>query len=54
VEAGDAMLFRCDVSHFGVANPDAHTRFVAFMMFSPRGIQPPDTEEQRYPHGVDE
>lgn len=52
VEAGDAMLFRCDVPHYGVANPDAQTRCVAFMMFSPRGSPTPDTEEQRYPHGV--
>lgn len=52
VEAGDAMVFRCDVLHFGVANPDAHTRYVAFMMFSPCGMKIPDTEEQRYPHGV--
>jgi hypothetical protein len=51
-EAGDAMVFRCDVPHFGVANPDAHTRYVAFMMFSPRGVKLPDTEQQRYPHGV--
>jgi hypothetical protein len=54
VEAGDAMVFRCDVPHYGVANPDAHTRYVAFMLFSPRGSPPPDTEEQRYPHGVDD
>jgi hypothetical protein len=54
VETGDAMMFRCDVPHFGVANPDAHTRYVAFMMFSPRGIKIPDTEEQRYPHGVED
>lgn len=53
VETGDAMVFRCDVPHFGVSNPDAHTRYVAFMLFSPRGAKPPDTEEQRYPHGVD-
>jgi hypothetical protein len=52
VEAGDAMVFRCDVPHFGVANPDEHTRYVAFMMFSPRGSKAPDTEQQRYPHGV--
>ncbi len=54
VEAGDAMVLRCDVPHFGVANPDAHTRYVAFMMFSPRGMQRPDTEQQRYPHGVED
>lgn len=54
VEAGDAMVFRCDVPHFGVANPDAHTRYVAFMLFSPRGSKAPDTEEQRYPHGVED
>jgi hypothetical protein len=54
VEAGDAMLFRCDVPHYGVANPDAHTRYVAFMLFSPRGSPLPDTEEQRYPHGVED
>jgi hypothetical protein len=52
VEAGDAMVFRCDLPHFGVANPDAHTRYVAFMLFSPRDATAPDTEQQRYPHGV--
>jgi len=46
------MLFRCDVPHYGVANPDVHTRYVAFMMFSPKDRKPPDTDEQRYPHGV--
>jgi hypothetical protein len=54
VDAGDAMVFRCDVPHYGVANTDAHTRYVAFMMFSPRGRKIPDTEEQRYPHGVED
>ena len=54
VEAGEAMVFRCDVPHFGVANPDAHARYVAFMLFSPRVVKPPDTEEQRYPHGVED
>jgi hypothetical protein len=54
VQAGDAMVFRCDVPHFGVANPDAHTRYVAFMLFSPRGVKQPDTEQQRYPHGVED
>jgi hypothetical protein len=52
VEAGDAMLLRGDVPHCGMANPDAHTRYLAFMLFSPRGVKQPDTEEQRYPHGV--
>jgi hypothetical protein len=32
VEAGDAMVFRCDVPHFGVANPDEHIRYVAFIV----------------------
>lgn len=52
VEVGDAMLLRCDVPHCALANPDAHTRYVCFMMFSPKGAPSPDTEDQRYPHGV--
>jgi hypothetical protein len=52
VEAGDAMIFRCDVPHCALANPDAHTRYVCFMLFSPKGEATPDTEDQRYPHGV--
>ena len=53
VEAGDAMVFRCDVPHCALANPDAHTRYVCFMLFSPKGEATPDTEDQRYPHEVE-
>jgi len=52
VAAGDLLIFNTAVPHFGVANPDRHDRYVLFLHFSPRGLPPHDTEEQRYPHGV--
>ena len=51
VAAGDLLIFNTAVPHFGV-NPDRHDRYVLFLHFSPRGLPPHDTEEQRYPHGV--
>ena len=52
VAAGDMLAFNCAVPHYGVANPDAHDRYVLFLSFSPSSSPLPDTEEQRYPHGV--
>jgi hypothetical protein len=52
VQPGDVMVLNCAVPHFGVANPDSHDRHVVFLLFSPRRSPAPDTEEQRYPHGV--
>lgn len=52
VQPGDALVFRGDVPHFGVANPDPYDRYVLFLQFYPRGMLKPDSEEQRYPHGV--
>lgn len=52
VEAGDALVFNCAVPHWGVNNPDKADRFVVFASFYPRGMPAPDTEHQRYPHGV--
>jgi hypothetical protein len=52
VTAGDMLVFNCAVPHYGVANPDEHDRYVLFLCFSPSNAPAPDTEEQRYPHGV--
>jgi hypothetical protein len=52
VEAGDMLAFNCAVPHYGVANPDEHDRYVLFLLFYPAASPTPDTEEQRYPHGV--
>ena len=52
VTAGDMLVFNCGVPHYGVANPDEHDRYVLFLCFSPSNAPTPDTEEQRYPHGV--
>lgn len=54
VAAGDMLAFNCAVPHFGVKNPDAHDRFVLFLLFYPSTSPMPDTEEQRYPHGVED
>ena len=50
---GDHMLLRCDCPHFGVANPNAAPRYVLFVCFAPKKRPRPDTEDQRYPQGVD-
>ncbi len=52
VAAGDVLTLNCAVPHYGVANPDEHDRFVLFLLFFPSSSPTPDTEEQRYPHGV--
>ncbi len=52
VTTGDMLVFNCAVPHYGVANPDVHDRYVLFLCFSPSNAPTPDTEEQRYPHGV--
>jgi hypothetical protein len=52
VRCGDALVLSCAVPHKGKANPDAATRYVCFLHFSPAGMPLPDTEQQRYPHGV--
>jgi len=52
VDAGDTLLFRADAPHYGVANRSSTPRFVLFMSFHPAGTARPDTEQQRYPHGV--
>jgi hypothetical protein len=52
VSPGDMMAFNCAVPHYGVANPDPHDRYVLFLLFSPASSPTPDSEEQRYPHGV--
>lgn len=52
VTAGDVLVFNCAVPHYGVANPDEHDRYVLFLCFSPANSPSPDTEQQRYPHGV--
>jgi len=52
VDVGDLLVFNCAVPHRGVANPDAHDRYVLFLLFYPSSSPTPDTEEQRYPHGV--
>jgi len=53
VSPGDHLLLRGDCPHFGVANPNVARRYVLFACFSPKKRPKPDTEEQRYPHGVD-
>ncbi len=52
IVAGDMMIFNCAVPHFGVKNSDARDRYVLFLLFHPASSPTPDTEEQRYPHGV--
>jgi hypothetical protein len=52
VATGDMLVLNCAVPHYGVANPDEHDRYVLFLLFSPSSSPTPDTEEQRYPHGV--
>jgi hypothetical protein len=52
VDAGDYLLLQCTVPHYGVDNPDAGDRYVVFLLYSPRSSPVPDTEVQRYPHGV--
>lgn len=52
VDAGDMLALRCTTAHYGDANPDDAQRYVLFMLFSPSTSRKPDTEEQRYPHGV--
>jgi hypothetical protein len=46
------LALRCITAHWGEANPDDSQRYVLFMLFSPSASRKPDTEEQRYPHGV--
>jgi hypothetical protein len=53
VSPGDHMLLRCDCPHFGVANPNASLRYVLFCCFAPKKHPKPDTENQRYPQGVE-
>ena len=53
VSPGDHMLLRCDCPHFGVANPNAALRYVLFVCFAPKKHPLPNTEDQRYPQGVD-
>jgi hypothetical protein len=52
VTPGTMLAFNCVVPHFGEANPDEHDRYVLFLLFFPSSFPMPDTEEQRYPHGV--
>jgi hypothetical protein len=52
VSAGDMLVLNCAVPHYGVENPDEQDRYVLFLLFFPSASTPPDTEEQRYPHGV--
>jgi hypothetical protein len=52
VDAGSMLALRCITAHWGEANPDDGQRYVLFMLFSPSTSRKPDTEEQRYPHGV--
>lgn len=54
VSPGDAMIIRCDCPHFGVANPNAAQRYVLFCCFAPKKRPLPDTEDQRYPQGVEQ
>jgi hypothetical protein len=48
------LVLNCAVPHYGVANPDQHDRYVLFLLFYPAASPTPDTEEQRYPHGVED
>jgi hypothetical protein len=52
VTAGDGLVLNCVTPHYGVANPDEKDRYVLFLLFYPSTSPTPDTEEQRYPHGV--
>jgi hypothetical protein len=52
VAGGDMLVLNCTVPHYGVANPDEEDRYVLFLLFYPSDSSMPDTEEQRYPHGV--
>ena len=52
VEAGESLIFRCTVPHFGTQNCDQRTRFVVFALFHPKEIDRPPTDVQRFPHGV--
>ena len=52
VPPGTMLVLNCVVPHFGMANPDEHDRFVLFLLFFPSSFPMPDTEEQRYLHGV--
>lgn len=54
VTAGEMLVLNCAVPHYGVANPDEQDRCVLFLLFSPSDCSPPDSEEQRYPHGVED
>jgi hypothetical protein len=52
VTPGTMLVLNSAIPHFGVANPDKHDRYVLFLLFFPSSLSMPDTEEQRYPHGV--
>jgi hypothetical protein len=52
VTAGTMLVLNSAVPHFGVANPDEYDRYLLFLLFFPSSFPMPDTEEQRYPHGV--
>jgi hypothetical protein len=52
VEAGESLIFRCTVPHYGTQNCDQRTRFVVFALFHPKEIDRPPTDVQRFPHGV--
>ena len=51
VTRGTVAVIRGDVPHYAEANPDEDDRYVLFLHFAPK---PLDTEEQRYPHGVED
>jgi hypothetical protein len=53
VSPGDAMILCCDCPHFGVANPNEALRYVLFCCFAPKKHPLLDTEDQRYPQGVE-
>jgi hypothetical protein len=52
VSAGDAMIVNCACPHKGKANPDDNRRYVLFLLYHPKRMKTPDTENQRYPMGV--
>jgi hypothetical protein len=52
VKAGSCSVIRGNVIHYGPANPDEEDREVVFICLSPRDVPAPDTDRQRYPHGV--
>jgi hypothetical protein len=54
VKTGDVLTLRNDSPHAGPANPNKPTRDVLFCHFSPKSLPPVDTENQRYPQGVDD